>query len=201
MDILIGSNNQHKCKQFTSVINEFYCDANIKTAGDFSIDAPAEHGETFEDNCLMKLEYYSNFFDGFCISDDSGICVDCLDGAPGVYTADWAVNGDFKPAIEKLQKMLYEKCGRKERYDAKFVSVVAVLNKTKGIKETYRHEADGYINFDRCDIQGIGFQPIFYLQGHNMPVANNPEFNFSDKNPRVIALKKILNKLNNEVLK
>ncbi len=188
--ILIGSHNQYKIKQLKSYLSACGYDLEIASPIDFNLLAPEEVGDTFEENCESKSIYYGNATGLITISDDSGICVDALGGAPGVHTADWSVNGDFKPGIIKLKQKLNSSYG--DKHDAKMVSVVSMYNpKTCEIK-SFRAETTGYINFDHIDSVGIGFQPIFYPHPYTKPASSLTEEEHKEVNARMKSLKKLL---------
>ena len=106
-EIFIGSNNQGKIKEIADLLPK-----NIKIFSnlDFNISSPKETGKTFQQNSLLKARYFSKKTKKICLSDDSGIEVDILNKAPGIYSADWAGRKkNFNLAIKKLYKKLLNK--------------------------------------------------------------------------------------------
>ena len=107
LKILIGSNNKGKIKEIRGLIPN-----KVKILGtkDFNLKSPRETGKTFEQNSLLKAKYYSKKTNMICLADDSGIEIDLLDKAPGIYSARWAgKNGNFNLAIDKVYKELNKK--------------------------------------------------------------------------------------------
>ena len=86
-EIFIGSNNKGKLKEIEDLLPK---SLKIYSNLDFKIQSPAETGTTFEQNSLLKAKYFSTKTNKICMSDDSGIEIDILDKAPGVYSADWS---------------------------------------------------------------------------------------------------------------
>ena len=84
--ILIGSNNKGKIKEICDLLPK-----KIKVLGtkDYNLKSPKENGKTFEENSLIKANYYSKKTKMICLADDSGIEIDLLDKAPGIYSARW----------------------------------------------------------------------------------------------------------------
>ena len=86
-EIFIGSNNKGKLKEIADLLPK---NLKIYSNLDFKIPSPIETGTTFEQNSLLKAKYFSKKTNKICMSDDSGIEIDILDKAPGVYSADWS---------------------------------------------------------------------------------------------------------------
>ena len=85
-EILIGTNNNGKYKEISDLLPK-----NIKKYSpiDFNIKSPEEDGKTFKDNSLIKAAYFSKKTNLICISDDSGLEIDLLDGKPGIHSSRW----------------------------------------------------------------------------------------------------------------
>ena len=98
---------------------------------DFKIKSPArENGKTFEENSLIKAKYFSKKSKMVCLSDDSGLKIDILDGDPGIYSARWGgKKGDFAKAINRVFKELYkiDKDWKNKRIKAKFICSINYL--------------------------------------------------------------------------
>ena len=105
--ILIGSNNKGKIKEISDLLPK-----KVKVLGtkDFNLKSPKENGKTFEENSLIKAKYYAKKAKMICIADDSGIEIDLLDKAPGIYSARWGgKKGNFDLAINRVYKKLNQK--------------------------------------------------------------------------------------------
>jgi XTP/dITP diphosphohydrolase len=105
--LLIGSNNKGKLKEIKALLPKRI---KIYSTLDFNIKSPVENGKTFEDNSIIKSKYFSKKTNLPCLADDSGLEIDILDKAPGIYSARWGgKNSDFNKAIKKVYKELDKK--------------------------------------------------------------------------------------------
>jgi XTP/dITP diphosphohydrolase len=127
-------------------------------AGMKSIAAPEETGATFEENARIKAAYYSRFAPGPLFADDSGLEVDALGGAPGVYSARYAGEhaGD-----EANNRLLLERLGDEARPSARFVCLIA-LAEAGAVRETFRGTVEGEILHEARGPAGFGYDPLFY---------------------------------------
>jgi len=123
-----------------------------------SISAPEETGATFEENACLKAAYYSRFAPGLLFADDSGLAVDALDGAPGVYSARYA--GEHATDEANNQLVLERMAGHTDR-TARFVCVIA-LAKGGEVVETFRGEVEGELLREARGPAGFGYDPLFY---------------------------------------
>jgi XTP/dITP diphosphohydrolase len=123
-----------------------------------SIPAPEETGETFEENARLKAAYYSRFAEGLLFADDSGLAVDALDGAPGVYSARYA--GEHA-TDEENNRLVLERLGENPDRTAQFVCVIA-LAKGGEVIETFRGEVEGELLREARGPGGFGYDPLFY---------------------------------------
>ena len=105
--LLIGSNNKGKVKEIKALLPKRI---KIYSTSDFNIKSPVENGKTFEDNSIIKSKYFSKKTNLPCLADDSGLEIDILDKAPGIYSARWGgKNSDFNKAIKRVYKELNKK--------------------------------------------------------------------------------------------
>jgi XTP/dITP diphosphohydrolase len=121
------------------------------------IAPPEETGATFEENARIKAEYYSRFAPGLLFADDSGLEVDALAGAPGVYSARYA--GEASDAANN--QLLLERLNAEDNRTGRFVCVIALAEKGKTIA-TFRGEVEGEILRERRGPGGFGYDPLFY---------------------------------------
>ena len=106
-NLLIGTNNKGKLKEIRALLPKY-----IKTfsTSDFNLKSPRESGKTFADNSIIKSKYFSKKTNLLCLADDSGLEIDILDKAPGIYSARWGgKNLDFKKAIKRVYRELDKK--------------------------------------------------------------------------------------------
>ncbi len=105
--LLIGTNNKGKLKEIKQLLPKRI---KIYSTKDFKIKSPAENGKTFEENSNIKSKYFSKKTNLVCLADDSGLEIDILDKAPGIYSARWGgKTSDFKKAIKRVYKELNKK--------------------------------------------------------------------------------------------
>ena len=166
-EIFIGSNNQGKIKEIADLLPK-----NIKIFSnlDFNISSPKETGKTFQQNSLLKARYFSKKTKKICLSDDSGIEVDILNKAPGIYSADWAGRKkNFNLAIKKLYKKLLskDKNWKNKKIKARFICALTIYwPNRKFISEMGKVE--GYISKTKKGNNGFGYDPIFIPIGKRM---------------------------------
>jgi XTP/dITP diphosphohydrolase len=166
--IVVASHNAGKIREIEDLIGPFGFNASSAAALDFPV--PEETGTTFEENAAIKALASAKASGLPALSDDSGLVVDALDGAPGVYTADWAEKPDgsgrdFMMAMEKVEKALEEKGASAGPRTARFVSVLC-LAWPDGHTEMFRGEVDGVIVWPPRGSRGFGYDPIFQPESH-----------------------------------
>ena len=101
----------------------------IYSTSDFKIKSPIENGKTFEENSLIKARYFSKKSKMICLSDDSGLEIDSLDGDPGIYSARWGgTKGDFVKAMNRVFKELDKKSKnwRTKKIKARFICALTI---------------------------------------------------------------------------
>lgn len=160
--LIIASNNKHKVEEIKYILRKLPYDVLSLKEADIKIEVE-EDGETFSQNAFKKArEVFGEINDVYVLADDSGLMVDFLEGAPGVYSARFSgENCDYKKNNEKLLKLMkdVEYSNRK----AKFVCVmVLMLSKTRYIK--VQGETEGYILDEIRGNKGFGYDPLFYVE-------------------------------------
>ncbi len=159
MKIYCATGNPGKLREFQLAAKLLNIDiaplANLK-----SIEAPEEHGATFEENARIKAEYYSRFAPGPLFADDSGLEVNALDGAPGVRSARFAGEDANDSANNRL--LLNRLADRTDR-TARFVCVIALAGAGETIR-TFRGEVEGEILLEPRGPGGFGYDPLFYYR-------------------------------------
>ncbi len=166
--IVVASHNAGKIREIRDLIGPLGFEA--RSAADLNFIEPDETGTTFEENAAIKALASAKAAGMPALSDDSGIVIDALGGAPGVYTANWAEKADgsrdFAMAMEKVEHALGEK-GATAPADrtARFVSVLC-LAWPDGHTEMFRGEIEGTVVWPPRGSQGFGYDPIFQPEGH-----------------------------------
>jgi XTP/dITP diphosphohydrolase len=125
-----------------------------------AVPPPEEHGLTFEENAIAKAEYYGRFEKAFLFAEDSGLEVDSLGGAPGVYSARYA--GPNATDEENNARLLARLEGVKDRR-ARFVCTVALV-KDGALVKTFRGVVEGRIADQARGTNGFGYDPLFYYE-------------------------------------
>ena len=165
--ILIGTNNTGKLKEIRDLLPK---NLEIYSTSDFKIKSPIENGKTFAENSLIKARYFSKKTKIICLSDDSGLEIDVLEGAPGIYSARWGgKKGDFIKAMNRVFKELDKKSKnwKTKKIKAKFVCALTIYGPNqKTIKSIGKIE--GYISPSMKGKNGFGYDPIFIPKGQEM---------------------------------
>ena len=175
MKIVFATNNQHKLSEIRDILGESIEVLSLKDIN-CDVDIP-ETGKTLEENALQKAQYVYDHYHIDCFADDTGLEVDALGGAPGVYSARYAGEGhDSEANMAKLLKELGDKDNRK----ARFRTVIALIQKKNicpcgcnSIKEVHQFEGivDGEIIRERRGGEGFGYDPIFQPDGYDKTFA------------------------------
>jgi len=166
--IVVASHNGGKIREIQDLIGPLGFTA--KSAAELNFIEPDETGTTFEENAIIKALASARVSRMPALSDDSGLVIDALDGAPGVYTANWAetLDGtrDFPMAMQKVETAL-EDAGATSptARTARFVSVLC-LAWPDGHTELFRGEVEGTVAWPPRGNQGFGYDPIFQPQGY-----------------------------------
>ena len=164
--IVVASHNKGKLAEIAGLIGPFGLKA--KSAAEYGLPEPAETGTTFEENAFIKAFAAASATGLPALSDDSGLVVDALGGAPGVYTADWAETGegrDFVMAMRKVEHLLQEeRATTPDRRTGRFVSVIC-LAWPDGHAEYFRGEVEGTLVWPPRGEKGFGFDPVFLPDG------------------------------------
>ncbi|GAA4525990.1 RdgB/HAM1 family non-canonical purine NTP pyrophosphatase [Chelativorans composti] len=167
--LILASHNRGKLKEFAELLAPFGYE--IQSVADLGLPEPEETGTTFEQNAYTKAYAAAKATGLPALSDDSGICVDALDGQPGVYTADWAAkpdgSRDFGMAMQKVEDLLQEKgATAPEQRRAHFVAVLCLCF-PDGEAEYFRGEVHGTLVWPPRGELGFGYDPVFLPDGYD----------------------------------
>ena len=158
--LLIGSNNKGKLKEIKALLPKRM---KIYSTSDFNIKSPLENGKTFEENSIIKSKYFSKKTKLPCLADDSGLEIDILNKAPGIYSARWGgKNSDFNKAIKKVYKELdkKDKNWKSKKIKARFICSLSISYLDK-IIACVRGKIEGTISTEPKGNNGFGYDPIF----------------------------------------
>jgi XTP/dITP diphosphohydrolase len=194
MKIFLATGNKKKIAEIGAIFdNPKYELLSIKDG--IEIPDVVEDGDTFESNAVKKAVEIAKFTGMVSIADDSGLCVEALNGAPGIYSARYS--GEDATAESNNKKLIEELQGIENR-KAKFVTVIA-LAKPTGEVYTFRGEAEGKIVDIPKGGEGFGYDPHFYVEEYGKTFAEMPEIK-NEIGHRAKALKKLKEKIE-EILK
>ncbi|NJX15722.1 non-canonical purine NTP diphosphatase [Tamlana crocina] len=164
MKIVFATGNQNKVKEVQALMPSHITLLSLKDI-DCHEDVP-ETQNTIEGNAIQKAEYIKTQYGYDCFADDTGLEVEALNGAPGVYSARYA--GEQKNAEDNMQKLLSELTTTKNR-NAQFKTVIALhLN---GKLHTFTGICKGEITEKKHGEKGFGYDPIFKPEGHEQTFA------------------------------
>ncbi|RDL49143.1 Non-canonical purine NTP pyrophosphatase [Ensifer sp. M14] len=167
--LIVASHNAGKIREIRDLIGPLGFQA--KSAADLNFVEPDETGTTFEENATIKALASAKASGLPALSDDSGLAIDALDGAPGVYTANWAEredgSRDFAMAMQKVEDALQDRgASAPEKRTARFVSVLC-LAWPDGHVELFRGEVEGHVVWPPRGDQGFGYDPVFQPKGYD----------------------------------
>lgn len=166
--LVVASHNKGKLKEIHDLIGPFGFET--QSAAELGLPEPDETGMTFEENAAIKALAAAMATGLPALSDDSGVAVDALGGAPGVYTANWAETPDgtrdFVYGMHKVENELREKgATTPDQRKARFVSVICIAW-PDGHTDFYRGEVEGTLVWPPRGNKGFGYDPMFLPDGH-----------------------------------
>ncbi|MFM8191965.1 MAG: XTP/dITP diphosphatase [Actinomycetota bacterium] len=173
-DLVLATRNKGKIAEVQRIISLHASHINLRSVEDFNLDDVDETGTTFEENALLKASTIARQTGLPALADDSGIAIDALGGAPGVYSARWSgVHGDDAANIAKVLHEL-EGVSDSDR-GAQFVCVIA-LALPDGRHVMVRGEVEGVVRHEPIGDYGFGYDPIFQPDGYDITTAQmDPE--------------------------
>ncbi|MBQ9232136.1 MAG: non-canonical purine NTP diphosphatase [Prevotella sp.] len=182
MKIVFATNNQHKLEEIRSILGDSFEVVSLSDIGCHE-DIP-ETGKTLEENALMKAQYVYDHYHVNCFADDTGLEVDALDGAPGVYSARYAAEGSQQTGLshdsEANMARLLRELGNNNNRKARFRTVIALIEKRNvcpcgctSIKKVSQFEGivEGEIIREKRGGEGFGYDPIFQPEGYDKTFA------------------------------
>lgn len=197
MKYFIATKNQHKIIEFERILSQL----GIELISEKDLDKPLpeveENGLTFEENAITKAEFACKQTGLVSLADDSGLCVDALDGAPGVFSARYSgAHGDDaannKKLLNELQNVPMEK------RTARYVAAVACVF-PDGKKIVVRGTCEGHIAFEESGNNGFGYDPLFISKlGRFGEVSAEEKDSISHRAEALIKLKEELEKIYKE---
>lgn len=169
MRLIVASHNEHKLEEIRAILADL--DLEVVSLLDLGFDTEIEeNGTSFQENALLKVRALRDIYpNDYIMADDSGLCVDALDGAPGVYSARFGGVGSTYPEKFRLLYRLMDESGRTDT-SAKFHCTIAVM-RPDGSTFTVDGIVSGEITREASGANGFGYDPIFYLPEYKLTTA------------------------------
>lgn len=194
--ILVATNNSGKFVEISDLLQQINIEA-IKPSPD--IAEPAETEETFAANSLLKAKYYAQKTGLTALADDSGLCIEGLDGKPGIHSARFAIDEfgqkNFPQTFNKIAALLKEKglepCGSK----AYFICNLTIFDPLTNFSQSFEGRIDGVLTFPARGTQGFGYDPIFIKDGMQQTFGEILSVEKDAISHRAVAFKKLLSSL------
>lgn len=190
MRIVAATKNMGKIKEIEAILSKL--NICVVSAADVGIDVDvAETGDTFEKNALIKARAIAMMCDEPVLADDSGLCVDALDGKPGVFSARYA--GENATDEDRINKILSE-LGETKNRKAEFVSSVALIF-PDGEEIVASGAVHGTITYEPIGTNGFGYDPIFCSDELKKTFAQSTDEEKNRVSHRARALENLYSKL------
>ena len=190
--IILATSNPHKLEEINSINKSSDIIFDV-VKGDFT---PEETGKTFTENAIIKAQEASRIMKTYCLADDSGLCVDALEGRPGIHSARYA--DTQKQKISKLLNELKEVPF--EKRTAHFTCAMVLTDGNGKIIHEEEGKVFGFIDCEAKGTNGFGYDPIFYLPEYNQTIAELPEKIKNTISHRANALIPMLKWINENLL-
>ena len=192
LKITLATGNLHKVEEINLIAKEYNIEF-VLPEGEFN---PVEDGVNFLENAYCKANFASKSqATDLYLADDSGLCVEALDGAPGIHSARYAPS-----AKERINKLLNVMQGIKER-NAKFVCAMVIVDKEGRILFEVQKECHGAILEEERGCGGFGYDPIFFVTSQNLSMAELSKEQKAQVSHRALALNEVLMWLKNNYVK
>jgi XTP/dITP diphosphohydrolase len=185
MKLIFASNNKHKIQEIRNLLPSHFSILSLEDINCFE-DIP-ETADTIEGNAILKANYVSERYNTPCFADDSGLEVESLNGAPGVYSARYA--GSQRSDAANIKKLLTELTPFDNR-NAQFKTVIA-LN-YNGQQHLFTGIIKGKITFEEKGTNGFGYDPVFIPEGFVKTFAEMSSEQKNQISHRAIAVNKLI---------
>lgn len=185
--IMLATSNQHKAEEFAAMLKPL--GYSVKTLLDLDEEIEIEEtGTTFEENALIKARAIHERLGIEAIADDSGLAVNALDGAPGIYSARFMGRDT---SYDVKNQYLMDQCRTAKDKGCQFVCAIAYV-KTNGSEHVFRGEVEGIVADHMEGAKGFGYDPIFYYPPYGTTLANVSEEQKNSVSHRGRALAKLV---------
>jgi XTP/dITP diphosphohydrolase len=172
MDLLLATRNAHKTREIQQILGPSFAVSDLSAHP--QIADICETGKSYEENAMLKAVGASRYFQGLIVADDSGLEVDALGGAPGIFSARYAgENATDKEKIDKLLRELARTATEETKRSARFRCVIALARQGE-LLGTFEGIAEGAIVERARGSHGFGYDPIFVPRGFQETFAELP---------------------------
>ena len=158
--VLIGTNNPGKLKEIKGLLPK---SARFFSTKNFKFKSPKENGRSFEENSFIKAKFFSNRSKMICLADDSGLEIDILNGAPGIFSSRWGgKDNNFNKAINRVFREIKkkDKNWKNKKIKARFICALTIYWPNGKSKKSIG-KIEGHISNKRRGKNGFGYDPIF----------------------------------------
>lgn len=187
MTIYLATGNKHKKQEVSEILSEY----TVKIPSDEEIDfSPEETGTTFFENSLIKAKNLYEKVKQPVLADDSGICVDELNGQPGIYSARFGETETYSPTQKEKNALLISKMIGKKNRSCRFVCCMTLYLGNDRFFVS-QETLEGILTTEEAGIGGFGYDPIVFLPKYNKTVAELSEKEKNEISHRGKALNKI----------
>ena len=188
--ILIGTNNEGKLREIKDLLPK---SIKVYSTKDLKIKSPIETGKSFLKNSLIKAKFFSKKTKMICLADDSGLEIDILDKAPGIYSSRWrGKNNNFNKAISRVFKKINEKDKnwRQKKIKARFICALTIYW-PNGKSVNSIGKVEGHISTKKKGNNGFGYDPIFIPLKKRLTFGQMKSKDKYKMDHRFVAFKKI----------
>ena len=187
MDIVLASSNPHKVQEINDIVSEYNFGFSLKFILPPNGFDPDENGLTFAENSYIKAYEAWKLSKTWVLADDSGLCIDVLNGKPGIYSARYAETPELR-----IERVLREMSGKENR-NAHFSCAMTLINPEGEIAYKTEGICEGSIIKEARGKNGFGYDPIFLVKGDSRTMAELSEQEKNKISHRSVALNNILN--------
>jgi XTP/dITP diphosphohydrolase len=169
MRVVLATHNAHKVEELRRILAPMLPGVEVLA---YDGPEPVENGATFTENALIKARAAAAHTGLPAIADDSGICVDVLGGAPGIFSARWG--GPARDSEDNLRLLLWQISDMADEHRTAHFTCVAALALPNGTERAVTGEWPGRILREPAGAGGFGYDPIFQPDGHDVSAAQLP---------------------------
>ena len=188
--ILVGTNNEGKLREIKDLLPK---SIKVYSTKDLKIKSPIETGKSFLKNSLIKAKFFSKKSKMICLADDSGLEIDILDKAPGIYSSRWrGKNNNFNKAISRVFKKINEKDKnwKQKKIKARFICALTIYW-PNGKSVNSIGKVEGHISVKKKGNNGFGYDPIFIPLKKRLTFGQMKSKDKYKMDHRFVAFKKI----------